>query len=72
MDEAPLSPDQAPDQAHDQDPDSALLPGALRSLLSHAAGDAAAAAFECRQQPYEHPKNYHPVTLETARSCVPV
>lgn len=46
-------------------PDSALLPGALDMLLAQAAGDAAAAAFECRQQPFEHPKNYHPLTLET-------
>lgn len=46
-------------------PDSALLPGAMRALLAQASGDVAAAAFECRQQPYEHPKNYHPVTLET-------
>jgi GT2 family glycosyltransferase len=46
-------------------PDAALLPGTLSVLLAQAAKDADAAAFECRQQPYEHPKNYHPVTLET-------
>lgn len=46
-------------------PDSALLPGALHALLAQASEDAPAAAFECRQQPYEHPKNYHPLTLET-------
>ena len=46
-------------------PDSALLPGTLDVLLARAATDAVAAAFECRQQPFEHPKNYHPITLET-------
>jgi GT2 family glycosyltransferase len=46
-------------------PDAALLPGTLSVLLAQAATDAAAAAFECRQQPFEHPKNYHPITLET-------
>ncbi len=46
-------------------PDAALLPGTLSALLERAATDAAAAAFECRQQPFEHPKNYHPITLET-------
>ncbi len=33
MDEAPLSPDQAPDQARDQDPDSALLLAGARAKL---------------------------------------
>jgi GT2 family glycosyltransferase len=46
-------------------PDAALLPGTLSVLLQRAATDASAAAFECRQQPFEHPKNYHPITLET-------
>lgn len=46
-------------------PDAALLPGTLSVLLAQAAKDTAAAAFECRQQPFEHPKNYHPITLET-------
>lgn len=46
-------------------PDSALLTGALRALLEAAAGDPRGAAFECRQRPFEHPKNYHPLTLET-------
>lgn len=46
-------------------PDAALQPGALAALLQHAQVDPAAAAFECRQQPYEHPKNYHPLSLET-------
>jgi GT2 family glycosyltransferase len=34
---------------------------------------AAVAAFEFRQKPYEHPKYYHPITLETAwcsNACV--
>ena len=30
------------------------------------ANQAPAAAWECRQKPYEHPKDYHPVTGETA------
>lgn len=46
-------------------PDTALLPGALETLLAHAAQDAAGAAWEFRQRPYEHPKNYHPISLET-------
>ena len=35
---------------------------------AQAAGQAGAqvAAWECRQKPYEHPKDYHPVTGETA------
>lgn len=46
-------------------PDTALLAGALPTLLDHAAKDDQAAAFEFRQTPYEHPKNYHPISLET-------
>ncbi len=47
-------------------PDTALLPGALSTLLSHAAAsDEASAAFEFRQTPFEHPKNYHPISLDT-------
>jgi GT2 family glycosyltransferase len=36
------------------------------SHLSHAAGQKSVAAWECRQKPYEHPKDYHPVTGETS------
>lgn len=46
-------------------PDAALLPGALDTLLQRARGDAEAAAWEPRQRPYEHPKNYHPLSAET-------
>ncbi|GMU43500.1 MAG: hypothetical protein AMXMBFR25_14860 [Lysobacterales bacterium] len=46
-------------------PDAALLPGALRALLDDAAAQPRSAAFECRQRPFEHPKDYHPLTLET-------
>jgi GT2 family glycosyltransferase len=46
-------------------PDTALHPGALEKVLLQAANDAAAAAWEFRQRPFEHPKNYHPITLET-------
>lgn len=46
-------------------PDTALLPGSLECILAQAASDENAAAWEFRQRPYEHPKNYHPVTLET-------
>jgi GT2 family glycosyltransferase len=41
----------------------------LHALVDAARGsDAAVASWECRQKPYEHPKNYHPATLETAWS----
>ena len=50
-------------------------PGTLTTLL-HAAeqdveqfkthGGAKVAAWECRQKPYEHPKDYHPVSGETS------
>ena len=33
---------------------------------SQAFSNASIAAWECRQKPYEHPKDYHPVTGETA------
>ena len=46
-------------------PDCVLEPGALDRLLARAAGDEGAAAWEMRQIPYEHPKIYDPVTLET-------
>jgi len=46
--------------------DCILEPGALDTLLAAAeAGDARTAAWEMRQIPYEHPKGYEPVTLET-------
>jgi len=39
----------------------------LTILLDTAQQDAAkVAAWECRQKPYEHPKDYHPVSGETA------
>ena len=38
----------------------------LPTLLKVAAADAPqVASWECRQKPYEHPKDYHPVTGET-------
>jgi GT2 family glycosyltransferase len=47
-------------------PDAALEPGALAALVDAASRDiAAAVAWEMRQIPYEHPKAYDPVTLET-------
>ncbi|HYC38026.1 MAG TPA: glycosyltransferase family 2 protein [Usitatibacter sp.] len=46
--------------------DCVLEPGALRGLIGAAAGSAEdVAAWEMRQVPYEHPKSYDPVTLET-------
>ena len=48
-------------------PDCVLDPGALDVLLDTAEADVAqAAAWEMRQIPYEHPKAYDPVTLETS------
>ncbi len=46
-------------------PDTALLPGSLGVLLGHVTSDPTVAAFEFRQKPFEHPKNYHPISLET-------
>jgi GT2 family glycosyltransferase len=46
--------------------DCVLEPGVLEALLERAHGDPAdVAAWELRQIPYEHPKIYDPVTLET-------
>jgi GT2 family glycosyltransferase len=46
--------------------DCILEPGTLEALLAHAqADDAKVAAWELRQIPYEHPKDYDPVTLDT-------
>ena len=46
----------------------------LPTLLKVAAADAPqVASWECRQKPYEHPKDYHPVTGETlwsSSACV--
>jgi len=47
--------------------DCVLEPGALTEVLARAEASAAdIAAWEFRQVPYEHPKAYDPVTLETA------
>ena len=47
-------------------PDCVLEPGALALLLATARADADdVAAWEMRQIPYEHPKSYDPVTLDT-------
>lgn len=43
-------------------PDAELHPECLATLLSAATDDSAAAAWEARQVPYEHPKVYDPVT----------
>jgi GT2 family glycosyltransferase len=46
--------------------DCVLEPGALDGLLAHAeADDPKLGAWELRQIPYEHPKDYDPVTLDT-------
>jgi GT2 family glycosyltransferase len=46
--------------------DCILEPGILAPLVAYATADAAGvAAWELRQIPYEHPKAYDPVTLET-------
>ena len=46
--------------------DCVLEPGALRILIETATSDEArVAAWELRQIPYEHPKAYDPVTLDT-------
>ena len=47
-------------------PDCVLEPGALDTLLDFARADSDdAGAWEMRQIPYEHPKAYDPVSLET-------
>ena len=47
-------------------PDCVLEPNALATLLDAAERDSAdTVAWEMRQIPYEHPKGYDPVTLET-------
>lgn len=49
-------------------------PHTLSTLLSEAAADnAQVASWECRQKPFEHPKDYHPVTGDTlwsSSACV--
>jgi GT2 family glycosyltransferase len=46
--------------------DCVLEPGALERIVRIAAADAGdVAAWELRQIPYEHPKSYDPVTLDT-------
>jgi GT2 family glycosyltransferase len=46
--------------------DCVLEPGVLEALVERAHADAPdVAAWELRQIPYEHPKTYDPVTLET-------
>ena len=48
-------------------PDAELTPACLPTLYETArADDAKTAAWEARQAPYEHPKIYNPVTLETS------
>ena len=42
-----------------------LEPESIERLMSFSKGDEAAAAWELRQIPYEHPKEYDPVTLQT-------
>ena len=47
-------------------PDCILEPGALAALIAAAGRDGAeTAAWEMRQIPYEHPKEYDPVTMQT-------
>lgn len=46
-------------------PDAALTPGALARVLATIPQNDDVAAFEFRQTPYEHPKDYHPATLMT-------
>lgn len=46
--------------------DAVPEPGAIESVAQAATHDAPdVAAWECRQIPYEHPKDYDPVTLDT-------
>jgi len=47
-------------------PDTALLPGSLKHAIERAHTDRDACAFEFRQTPFEHPKNYHPASYETS------
>jgi GT2 family glycosyltransferase len=48
-------------------PDTSLGPDTIARLHAAAgADDARVAAWEARQLPYEHPKDYDPVTLETS------
>ncbi|MCP4346746.1 MAG: glycosyltransferase family 2 protein [Desulfobacterales bacterium] len=42
-----------------------LEPGCINNLMSFAVNDDKGCAWELRQIPYEHPKIYDPVTLET-------
>src|SRR4029079_19081255 len=47
-------------------PDCVLEPGALEDAVTGAStDDEGIAAWEMRQIPYEHPKEYAPVTLDT-------
>ena len=49
--------------------DCVLEPGALEAAIDTAEADAAeVASWELRQIPYEHPKEYDPVTLDTSWS----
>ena len=49
------------------EPDSlTTLLATAQQDLSPAFSNESIAAWECRQKPYEHPKDYHPVTGETA------
>ncbi|MEM7378923.1 MAG: glycosyltransferase family 2 protein [Pseudomonadota bacterium] len=45
--------------------DIRLEPGALAQVVHHARSDAEGGLWELRQIPYEHPKWYDPVSLET-------
>jgi GT2 family glycosyltransferase len=47
-------------------PDTALLPGSLKHAVERARTDTDACAFEFRQTPFEHPKNYHAASYETS------
>ncbi len=55
-------------------PDSILEPNSLRLCALQALNDAeSTASWEFRQKPYEHPKHYDPVTLETnwsSHACI--
>ncbi|MEM9602042.1 MAG: glycosyltransferase family 2 protein [Pseudomonadota bacterium] len=48
--------------------DIRLEPGALAEVIQFARADADGGLWELRQIPYEHPKNYNPVSLETSWS----
>jgi GT2 family glycosyltransferase len=45
--------------------DCVLEPGALEIVAAASADDESIAAWEMRQIPYEHPKEYDPITLDT-------